>query len=107
MRGEVVGLRSTTSAGQTGASRPKRLRKSWVDRIEWVEPLSLGREDAARFLELGQLGGPAALLCKDRAVALTTGQLGQRLGLQGRDWSNERSGWSARTSCTAPGMARQ
>lgn len=56
MRGEVVGLRSTTSAGQTGASRPKRLRKSWVDRIEWVEPLSLGREDAARFLELGQLG---------------------------------------------------
>lgn len=65
-------------------------------------PVSGGREDAARFLELGPL-----LRQKDRAVALTTGRLGQRLGLQGRDWSNERSGWSAVTSCTAPGMTRQ
>lgn len=83
MRGEVVGLRSKTSAGQTGASRPKRLRKSWVDRIEWVEPLSLGREDAARFLKLGQLG-PAALLCKDRVVALTTGDWGSDWVYKGR-----------------------
>lgn len=31
MRGEVVGLRSTASAGQTGASRPKQLRKAGLD----------------------------------------------------------------------------
>lgn len=51
MQGEVVGLRSTASAGQTGASRPKRLRKAGYPSVEPAERcLGTGKDAANKLL---------------------------------------------------------